>query len=113
MQTFDPKCKACPRLVKHLHQIKTEYPEYYAHPVAAFGDRQGRLLIVGLAPGMHGANATGRPFTGDASGLMLYKMLYDFGFSNQPESVSVNDGLRLINCQITNAENLGNGATAK
>lgn len=103
MKTFDPKCKACPRLVKHLQAIKAMYPGYYSGPVNSFGDPEGQLLIVGLAPGLHGANASGRPFTGDASGLVLYQMLYDYGFSNQPESVSVNDGLRLVNCQISNA----------
>lgn len=103
MKIFNSKCKACPRLVDHLQKIKSKYSGYYCSPVPSFGDSNGQLLIVGLAPGLHGANATGRPFTGDASGLVLYQMLYDFNFSNQPQSVSVDDALRLINCRITNA----------
>jgi uracil-DNA glycosylase family 4 len=71
--------------------------------VAPFGDPEARLLIVGLAPGMHGANASGRPFTGDYAGILLYQALYDHGYSNAPESVSRDDGLRLEGCRITNA----------
>jgi len=71
--------------------------------VASFGDKNAQLLIVGLAPGMHGANKTGRPFTGDSSGLLLYQTLFDFGFSNQVSSESLDDGLELINCRISNA----------
>ncbi len=83
--------------------IRNKYPTYHAAPVASFGDENAQLLIVGLAPGMHGANKTARPFTGDASGLLLYQTLFEFGFSNQPNSESLNDGLELINCRITNA----------
>lgn len=68
-----------------------------------FGDPEARLLIVGLAPGMHGANRSGRPFTGDHAGILLYEMLHRFGFSSAPRSVSVDDGLQLTNCRITNA----------
>ncbi len=102
-EVFDQDCKACKRLDDFLCKVKQKYPSYHASPVAPFGDKNAQLLIVGLAPGMHGANATGRPFTGDASGLMLYKALFDFGYSNQPDSLSIADGLELTNCRITNA----------
>jgi uracil-DNA glycosylase family 4 len=101
--TFDPKCKRCPRLSTFLRQVASDYPHYYARPVPAFGDPRARLLIVGLAPGMHGANRTGRPFTGDYAGILLYQTLYDLGFSNRPVSESANDGLKLKRCRISNA----------
>ncbi|MCU7815600.1 MAG: uracil-DNA glycosylase [Candidatus Thiodiazotropha sp. (ex Lucinoma kastoroae)] len=101
--TFNPRCRRCLRLVVFLGQVKKDYPNYYAAPVAPFGDAKARLLIVGLAPGMHGANATGRPFTGDHAGILLYQTLFDYGFSNQPEASSRKDGLKLHNCRITNA----------
>ncbi|MCU7933448.1 MAG: uracil-DNA glycosylase [Candidatus Thiodiazotropha sp. (ex Dulcina madagascariensis)] len=97
------QCRRCPRLVEFLSQVRADYPDYHAAPVAPFGDADARLLIVGLAPGMHGANATGRPFTGDHAGILLYQTLYDFGFSNQPIASSRQDGLRLRDCRITNA----------
>lgn len=100
---FDPDCRNCTRLAGFLDQTSVKYPGYHARPVAPFGDNSARLLIVGLAPGMHGANATGRPFTGDYAGILLYRTLFDFGFSNHPESVSRDDGLRLTGCRITNA----------
>ena len=100
---FDPDCRNCARLADFLDQTSAKYPDYHARPVPAFGDSGARLLIVGLAPGMHGANATGRPFTGDYAGILLYRTLFDFGFSSQPESVSRDDGLRLTGCRITNA----------
>lgn len=100
---FDPSCRQCPRLAVFLDEVKQKYPAYHALPVAPFGDLQARLLIVGLAPGMHGANATGRPFTGDYAGLLLYQALYEFGFSNQLESTHLTDGLHLTGCRITNA----------
>ncbi len=100
---FDPDCRLCPRLASFLDDVKVDHPDYHARPVAPFGAKKPQLLIVGLAPGMHGANATGRPFTGDPSGLLLYQTLYDFGLSNKPVSESVNDGLKLKNCRITNA----------
>lgn len=103
MTDFDPDCRRCPRLAKFLDQVGEQYPEYHARPVAAFGNKNPRLLIVGLAPGLHGANATGRPFTGDFAGIMLYETLYTFGYSNQPESTAINDGLKLNRCRITNA----------
>ncbi len=100
---FDQNCTQCPRLHQFLVEVKVRYPDYYARPVAAFGDDDPRLLIVGLAPGLHGANATGRPFTGDYAGLLLYEALYEFGYSNQHKSESLSDGLILKRCRITNA----------
>ena len=102
-QIFDQACKRCPRLSQFLHDVKAKYPDYHALPVAPFGALDSDLLIVGLAPGMHGANATGRPFTGDYAGVLLYETLYKFGFSNQPLSTSLDDGLVLNNCRISNA----------
>jgi uracil-DNA glycosylase family 4 len=86
-----------------LDENKKAYPDYFARPVAPFGAKDPALLIVGLAPGMHGANATGRPFTGDHAGILLYQTLYDYGFSTAPTSTSANDGLKLLGCRITNA----------
>ncbi|WP_394753744.1 uracil-DNA glycosylase [Crenothrix sp.] len=99
---FDQECRQCARLADFLCDVKTQYPRYHARPVAPFGDMKAQLLIVGLAPGMHGANATGRPFTGDYAGLLLYETLYEFGYSNQILSESLHDGLTLNNCRITN-----------
>lgn len=100
---FDPNCRLCPRLDDFLCAVKQKHPDYHARPVAPFGDAQAQLLIVGLAPGMHGANATGRPFTLDYAGLLLYQALFEFGYSNCPTSESLHDGLVLENCRITNA----------
>ncbi|MCW9022036.1 MAG: uracil-DNA glycosylase [Sedimenticola sp.] len=100
---FDSECRRCSRLSNFLDQVKTDYPSYFARPVPPFGDRHARLLVVGLAPGMHGANATGRPFTGDYAGILLYETLYKYGFASKPESLSAADGLKLIDCRITNA----------
>ncbi|HCT99097.1 MAG TPA: SPO1 DNA polymerase [Methylococcaceae bacterium] len=100
---FDVDCQKCPRLAAFLCDVKEKNPTYYAKPVTPFGDENAQLLIVGLAPGMHGANATGRPFTGDFAGLLLYETLYEFGFSNQPYSTALHDGLVLKNARITNA----------
>ena len=76
---------------------------YHARPVPAFGDPQARLLIVGLAPGLHGANASGRPFTGDHAGILLYQTLHKYGFASAPQSRALDDGLQLQDCRITNA----------
>jgi len=103
MPEFDRDCLACPRLASHLCRIRDMYPRYYARPVPPFGDAKARLLIVGLAPGMHGANRTGRPFTGDHAGILLYETLHRYGFADRPVSVSARDGLRLKDCRITNA----------
>ncbi len=100
---FDPDCRVCPRLATFLDQVKADFPDYHARPVPPFGATDPSLLVVGLAPGMHGANATGRPFTGDHAGILLYETLYEYGFSTAPESLSRDDGLELIGCRITNA----------
>lgn len=96
-------CERCPRLARHLARVRAEFPAYHARPVPSFGDSRPRLLIVGLAPGMHGANRTGRPFTGDHAGILLYGTLHRFRFANQAEAIGLDDGLRLIGCSITNA----------
>ncbi len=101
--TFDINCTRCPRLAKHLSEVKKEFPDYHSRPVEQFGVVHPKLLVVGLAPGKHGANATGRPFTGDHAGIILYETLHKFGFSNKPVSVSVDDGLKLKQCRITNS----------
>lgn len=103
MSVFDLNCKKCARLSEFLENLRQDYPDYHNLPVVPFGVKQPQLLVVGLAPGMHGANATGRPFTGDHAGILLYETLYQYGFSTAPVSVSKVDGLKLIQCCITNA----------
>jgi uracil-DNA glycosylase family 4 len=100
---FDPTCTWCPRLAAHLRQMRERCPDYYNLPVPPFGERKARLLIVGLAPGAHGANATGRPFTGDYAGLLLYESLFELGLATRARSHGRGDGLKLRNCRITNA----------
>jgi uracil-DNA glycosylase len=100
---FDPGCRRCPRLAAHLAQVRALYPSYHAAPVAPFGDPGARLLIVGLAPGLHGANASGRPFTGDHAGILLYATLHRFGLADREVSLARDDGLVLSDCRITNA----------
>lgn len=100
---FDINCRQCPRLANFLDEVKSKHPSYFCKPVPAFGDANARLVIVGLAPGMHGANQTGRPFTGDYAGVLLYETLYKYGFATKPISVSADDDLKLINCRISNA----------
>jgi len=101
--TFDINCRRCPRLSSFLDDVREKHPDYHGLPVAPFGDEKARFLIVGLAPGMHGANASGRPFTGDHAGVILYETLHRYGFASAAESVSADDGLKLKNCRITNA----------
>lgn len=105
MQTdrFNINCVQCPRLATFLDDVRKQYPAYYGKPVPAFGDPKASLCIVGLAPGMHGANATGRPFTGDHAGILLYETLHKYGFASKSASISANDNLKLKNCRITNA----------
>lgn len=103
MPQFSPHCVDCPRLASHLAHVRERFAGYHARPVAPFGDPRAKFLIVGLAPGMHGANRSGRPFTGDHAGILLYQTLHQHGFSNQPEGTSRDDGLQLNNCRITNA----------
>ena len=100
---FKPDCRECPRLAKFLDTVKDKNPNYFCKPVPAFGVSNPKLLIVGLAPGMHGANKTGRPFTGDFAGILLYQTLLKFGFSSEAVSISVDDSLSLIDTRITNA----------
>jgi uracil-DNA glycosylase family 4 len=100
---FDLGCRACPRLATFLDEVRVRHPDYHARPVPAFGDPSPSLLIVGLAPGMHGANRSGRPFTGDYAGVLLYQTLHQFGYASAAESLSVSDGLHLTGCRITNA----------
>lgn len=100
---FDENCRACPRLANFLDSVSARHAGYYCRPVPPFGDPAARFLIVGLAPGMHGANRTGRPFTGDHAGILLYQMLHKYGFGSAAQSVSIDDGLTLHNCRITNA----------
>jgi uracil-DNA glycosylase len=102
-------CRRCPRLVVYREKIATEKRrayldcEYWGKPVPGFGDPEARVLIMGLAPGAHGSNRTGRPFTGDASGKFMYPVLYETGFANQPTATDRNDGLKLTNLYITAA----------
>ncbi len=100
---FDLECRRCPRLAGFLDKVAANNPGYWCRPVPPFGDRDARLVIVGLAPGMHGANRTGRPFTGDFAGVLFFETLHAFGFGTRPESISADDGLELINCRITNS----------
>jgi uracil-DNA glycosylase len=101
------RCQRCTRLRKYCEEIATSkrraYRDwiYWARPVPSFGDEKARVLILGLAPGAHGSNRTGRPFTGDGSGDFLYPVLYSAGFASQPNSVSRGDGMRLLDCWIS------------
>jgi uracil-DNA glycosylase family 4 len=102
-------CSACPRLIEHCRAIAAQkraayrHWEYWGRPVPNFGDPRGRVLLVGLAPGAHGSNRTGRMFTGDASGDWLYRSMHKAGFASQPTAHDRNDELRLIDCAITSA----------
>ncbi len=102
-ENFSTGCRRCPRLAGFLDEVRRDYPTYHAKPVVPFGDDNPRLLIVGLAPGMHGANRSGRPFTGDHAGILLYRTLHRFGFASRPVSLAADDGLELTGCRITNA----------
>jgi uracil-DNA glycosylase family 4 len=103
MQSFDSECRLCPRLAGFLDQVKLQHPLYFAGPVPPFGDPHPKLLIVGLAPGMHGANRTGRPFTGDYAGVLLYETLHRYGYASASESIAAGDGLVLSGCRISDA----------
>jgi uracil-DNA glycosylase len=104
---FSTDCRLCARLAGFLDQVRAERPDYHALPVSSFGKTGGRFLIVGLAPGMHGANRTGRPFTGDFAGNLLYGSLHKYGFASSGEPLDAagkaNPALDLQNCRITNA----------
>lgn len=96
-------CRLCPRLAGYRDELRQRFPSYHNGPVDAFGADDADLLIVGLAPGLHGANKTGKPFTGDASGDMLFETLHRFGFASQRSSREFNESMRLTDCRITNA----------
>jgi uracil-DNA glycosylase family 4 len=100
---FDADCRRCPRLAAFLDAVHAEEPDYYCRPVPPFGDPLARIILVGLAPGMHGANRTGRPFTGDHAGILLYRTLHKYGLASGPESISADDGLTLQDARITNS----------
>ena len=100
---FDMNCRRCPRLAAFLDDSRTRFPGYHSAPVAPFGADDARLVIVGLAPGLHGANASGRPFTGDHAGILLYETLHRHGFATRAASLARDDGLELIDARITNA----------
>jgi uracil-DNA glycosylase len=101
--SYSAGCRDCPRLAKFLDRVRKDHPGYFALPVPAFGDANAELLIVGLAPGMHGANRSGRPFTGDHAGILLYRTLHKFGFGSRAVSERADDPLKLRNCRISNA----------
>lgn len=100
-------CTRCPRLIAHCRQIGEEKRraymdwEYWAKPVPGFGDPEARILVLGLAPGAHGSNRTGRPFTGDGSGNFMYPVLHEAGFASRPDAVSREDGMKLTDIYIT------------
>lgn len=101
--TYDPDCARCPRLAGFLSEIRERYPDYWARPVPSFGAADPRIVIVGLAPGLHGANRTGRPFTGDYAGILLYRTLHEAGLATRSHSESADDGLALRNARIINS----------
>jgi uracil-DNA glycosylase family 4 len=99
----EPDCQACPRLAAFRAVNRRSLPDFHNGPVASFGNLDARLLIVGLAPGLKGANRTGRPFTGDYAGDLLYATLAKFGFARGPYGRRPDDGMELVDCRITNA----------
>jgi uracil-DNA glycosylase family 4 len=103
VSTYDPECRRCPRLVAFLEETRGAHPGYFARPVPSFGAARPLLVIVGLAPGMHGANRTGRPFTGDYAGILLYRTLFAAGLASAPAALAADDGLELRNTRIVNA----------
>ena len=119
METPAPDCPLCPRLAAFRADNAAAYPDWHNAPVASFGTQDAALLIVGLAPGLRGANRTGRPFTGDWAGQLLYPTLLKFGLADGPYDERADDGLRLVDCRITNAvrcvppQNKPTGAEAK
>jgi uracil-DNA glycosylase family 4 len=101
--TYDPNCTRCPRLAAYLAEAHARYPQYWCRPVPSFGAAAPRIVLIGLAPGMHGANRTARPFTGDYAGILLYETLHQLGLATQAQSVSADDALQLVNARIVNA----------
>ena len=100
---YRAECRACPRLAGFLDRVKVDNPGYFCKPVPPFGPPDATLVIVGLAPGMHGANRTGRPFTGDHAGYLLYDTLRKFKFAHGTFSPDGDDDLKLNGCRISNA----------
>lgn len=104
---FSTGCRSCPRLAGFLDEVRASHAGYHAMPVSSFGEAGSRFLIVGLAPGMHGANRTGRPFSGDYAGNLLYGTLHEYGFSSGADPLdaagNANPALNLQGCRITNA----------
>ena len=105
--TFGPeapaKCQRCPRLVAYRKENESKEPSWFNGAVPSFGTADARFLIVGLAPGRNGANRTGRPFTGDYAGLLLYETLKRFGFAVGEDQARADDGIKLVDCMVTNA----------
>jgi len=105
--TFKEDCRRCSRLAGFLDEVRDAHPDYHALPVSSFGRAGSRFLIVGLAPGMHGANRTGRPFSGDFAGNLLYGTLHEYGFASSAEPLdaagNANPALSLLGCRIANA----------
>ena len=103
--SFEPgrNCPLCPRLAEFRAQARAKEPDWHNAPVDSFGDANAQLLIVGLAPGMQGANRTGRPFTGDYAGDLLYATLLEYGFAKGVYQARPDDGLKLVGCRISNA----------
>ena len=99
----DRNCPLCPRLAGYREAARTREPSWFNSPVPSFGDSNARLLIIGLAPGLQGANRTGRPFTGDFAGDLLYATLIDFGFAWGTYRARPDDGMTLVDCRISNA----------
>ncbi|MEM8871211.1 MAG: uracil-DNA glycosylase [Pseudomonadota bacterium] len=96
-------CKLCPRLVQYRTEVAAKHPDWFGGAVPSFGVADARLLVLGLAPGVTGAHRTGRPFTGDYAGDLLYRTLSEFGFANGKFDARPDDGLELIDCMVTNA----------
>ena len=103
MNLPDRDCPLCPRLVEFRHAARRKFPDWHNAPVPPFGPDEARLLIVGLAPGMQGANRTGRPFTGDFAGNLLYATLKEFGLARGEYEQRPDDTLQLVDCRISNA----------
>lgn len=99
----EKSCRRCPRLADFLAENRKKYPDFFNAPVPSFGDLNGELLIVGLAPGLKGANRTGRPFTGDVAGNLLYDALIKYGFATGEYAARPDDGVKLVNARLTNA----------
>ncbi|MCP4395282.1 MAG: uracil-DNA glycosylase [Alphaproteobacteria bacterium] len=99
----DKNCLKCHRLTEFRDSNKQSYPDFFNGPVPSFGNKDASLLVVGLAPGLKGANCTGRPFTGDYAGELLYQTLLEFGLAKGEYKASIDDGLELTRCRIANA----------